>query len=76
MLARTLKQVNKSIKEQVGDVFLIKGKGYFYVSSDNDELALHLASLPSTSIYVCHINQQSVQDWVDDVKDIVGECSF
>lgn len=72
MKARTLKQVNKKIRKQIGNVMLIKGNGYFYVSNDDDEIGLKLASLYSTSIYVCHLNQQSVEDWIKDVRQITS----
>lgn len=72
MKARTLNQVNKAIKKQIGNVCLQKGKGYFYVSSENYDISLKLASLYSTSIYVCHLNQQSLEDWIKDVRDIVS----
>lgn len=68
--ARTLKQVNKAIQKEVGNVILCKGEGYFYASSDDNEIALKLASLKTTSIYVCHLNQQSVEEWVKDVRQI------
>jgi len=72
MKARTLKQVNKAIQKQIGNVILQKGNGYFYVSSEDDRIGLKLASLYSTSIYVCHLNQQSVEDWIKDVRQIVS----
>ena len=70
MKARTLKQVNRAIQREVGNVTLCKGAGYFYVTSDDLSLDLKLQSQHSTSIYVCHINQQSVEAWVSDVRDI------
>jgi hypothetical protein len=70
MKARTLKQVNKEIQKKIGNIVLQKGKGYFYVSSDDNKIGLKLSSLYSTSIYVCHLNQQSMEDWVKDVREI------
>ena len=70
MKARTLKQVNRAIQREVGNVTLCKGAGYFYVTSDDLSLDLKLQSQHSTSIYVCHLNQQSVEAWVADVRDI------
>jgi len=72
MKARTLNQVNKSIQKQIGNVILQKGDGYFYVSSEDAEIGLKLASLYSTSIYVCHLKQQSLEDWIKDVRQIVS----
>ena len=73
MKARTLKQLNKIIQEQIGDILLIKGKGYFYVTSEDEEIGLRLAGLDSTSIYVCHLNQQTVSQWIDDVRQIASK---
>jgi len=74
MMARTLKQVNRAIQKQVGNVSLCKGDGYFYVTSDDRSLDLKLQSQQSTSIYVCHLNQQSVEAWVADVRDIAEQA--
>jgi len=70
MKARTLAQVNRAIQREVGNVTLRKGAGYFYVTSDDLSLDLKLQSQHSTSIYVCHLNQQSVEAWISDVRDI------
>ena len=72
MKARTLNQVNKAIQRQLGNFTLQKGEGYFYLSSEDNELGLKLASLKSTSIYVCHLNHQSLEEWLKDVKGIVS----
>mgnify|MGYP003647637411 CR=1 FL=1 len=73
MKARTLKQINKAIRKEVGNVILCKSEGCFFVSSDNIEIGLILSSLPTTSIYVCCINHQTVSEWVSDVKNIYNE---
>tara|TARA_Y100000389_G_scaffold138948_1_gene136697 strand:- start:4022 stop:4249 length:228 start_codon:yes stop_codon:yes gene_type:complete len=71
MKARTLKQVNESIQKEVGNVILCKSEGCFFVTSDDNEVGLKLASLETTSIYICYLNQQSVEEWVKNVKQIV-----
>ena len=73
MRAKTLKQVNKAIQATIGNFLLVKGNGYFYVISNDDETSLKLWSLYSTSIYVCHLNQQSLEDWLKDVQQIVSK---
>ena len=73
MLARTLKQVNNSIQKEIGNFTLVKGEGYFYIYSEDYELDLKLKSLYTTSIYVCHLNHQSIKDWLEDVKYIVSK---
>ena len=74
MKARTLAQVNRAIQREVGNVTLRKGAGYFYVTSDDLSLDLKLQSQHSTSIYVCHLNQQSVEAWIADVRDIAEQA--
>ena len=74
MKARTLKQVNEAIRREIGNVTLRKGAGYFYVTSDDRSLDLKLQSQHSTSIYVCHLNQQSVEAWIADVRDIAEQA--
>ena len=68
-----LKTINKLIQDQIGDFKIVKNGDYFYVASDNEVLANDLASLPTTSIYVAHLNHQSTQDWIDDVKGIISQ---
>ena len=74
MKARTLAQVNRAIQREVGNVTLRKGAGYFYVTSDDRSLDLKLQSQHSTSIYVCYLNQQSVEAWIADVRDIAEQA--
>lgn len=72
MKARTLKQVNKAIQREIGNYTLVKGKGYFYVTSEDQDKDLKLSSLFTTSIFCCSLNHQSVEEWVNDVKDIIS----
>jgi len=73
MRAKTLKQVNKAIQSTIGNFLLVKGNGYFYVIGNDDETSLKLSSLYSTSIFVCHLNEQSLEDWLKDVQQIVSK---
>ena len=74
MKARKLKQVNKAIQREVGNYTLVKGEGYFYVTSEDQDKDLKLSSLFTTSIFCCSLNHQSVEEWVNDVKDIISGC--
>ena len=74
--AKTLKQVNRAIQKEIGNVELNKGKGYFYITSEDPEIGLKLSALFSTSIFVCHLNHQSVCEWVQDVKRITNNINF
>lgn len=50
---------------------LIKGDGYFYVIADEGTPAeRYLNALDSTDIYMNSFNQQSVDEWVNDVMSI------
>ena len=73
MKALNIKQVNRHIQKQIGDVQLVKDKGYFYLTSEDEGIALYLASLYSTSIFVPHLKFQSVEEWVADVEDIMSD---
>ncbi len=48
---------------------LWKDNGYFHVYTDDDDLALALTHV-TTSIYVCRFTDQSVDDWVRDIREI------
>lgn len=52
----------------LGGVHLFKGEGYFYIVTDAN---LHQI-IPNDSIYLNSFNQQSIADWVRDIKDILG----
>lgn len=69
--ARTLKQVNNKIQKVLGDYLLCKGEGYFYVCSDDPNIGLKLAGLETTSIPVCYLKHQTVDQWVSDVRGII-----
>lgn len=71
-MARSLKKVNAEIKKQIGNYTLRKGLGYFYVTSDNPIKDLKLSGLFTASIQVCHLNHQSIEQWLLDVKEIVS----
>lgn len=69
--AVSLRQVNKALKEVHPNIELIKGEGYFYISSDDDKTALMLAGLHTTSIPVYSITQQTTQQWINDVTNLL-----
>lgn len=70
-MARDIK--NKALykalaKEGIEDVILVKAEGYFFVTSDNEQMYEKLRELESTSIYVYSFAQQSIEEWVEDIK--------
>lgn len=52
-------------------VFLCKGNGYYYITSDDDDTWVLIDSLPETTIYVNSFNQQTPEQWVDDIKQLL-----
>ena len=52
---------------------LCKAKGYFYITSDDEETANEIATWNDNAIYVYGFNQQSIEDWVCDITDIIDK---
>lgn len=52
---------------------LCKARGYFYITSDDVETANEIATWNDNAIYVYGFNQQSVEDWVRDITDIIDK---
>jgi hypothetical protein len=73
--ARTLTQVNKAIQKVYPTLNLTKGEGYFYLYSDDDATGNQLAMWYCTSIYSCHLNQCTVEQWVESVEMLAEDVS-
>ncbi len=71
--AKSLIQVNKAIQAKYPLIKLVKGKGYYYVHSEDDNISLQLAALFSTSIPVANIKHQSVDNWIKDVESVLSD---
>ena len=52
---------------------LCKARGYFYITSDDVETANEIATWNDNAIYVYGFNQQSVEDWVNDIIYIIDK---
>lgn len=65
--AQSLAQVNKELHKKHPKIDIVKGKGYYYIASDDEEMGLKLAGLYTTSIPVFSITQQTVDQWLADV---------
>jgi len=76
MKARTLKQVNNRIQKKYPTIELIKGEGYFYIISEDDETAEKLASLYSTGIYTFALSHDSLEGWVNEVSELVKDLDI
>lgn len=68
-----INQVNAILSREGLKVRLRRGKGYFYIYSDDPEVALSLATLYTTSIYVYRFSAYSVDEWVREVKQILNQ---
>lgn len=71
--AKTLAQVNAAIAKEFPKVILVRGEGYFYIASDDNEVGIFLAGLYTTSIPVAKLSQQSVEVWVNDVRNLMAQ---
>lgn len=64
----TNKRLRKMLDDAgYSDVHLIKGDGYLYVDSDDAQHQDWLNALDSTSIYLNSFNQQSPEEWFQDI---------
>ena len=68
---RKLKEVLK--KEGLENINLEKGNGYFWIWSDDKEMNLKITSLYSNSILVNSFKDQSIENWVKDIKELLEE---
>lgn len=69
----TIRILNEAIQEKWPHVKLAKGKGYFYVYSDEADMGLKLAGLYTTSIDVDKINLMSLDRWVSEVEYVLRD---
>ena len=53
------------------NVLLCKGNGYYWISSDDEDTWAFIDSLPETTIYVNSFNQQTPEQWVEDIKQLL-----
>ena len=49
-------------------VLLIKGNGYYWITSDDDETYDKIQDADEQTIYVNSFNQQTPEQWVEDIK--------
>ena len=68
---RKLKQL--LAKEGLDKIILYKDYGYFYITSDDDEWATKIAGMYENAIYINSFNQQSPEEWVEDIKRLLKQ---
>jgi hypothetical protein len=47
-----------------------KREGYFYITSDDDDMWKTKYNLPETMIYANSFEQMSPEEWVDEIKKL------
>lgn len=60
----------------LGDIRLIKGAGYFYLTSDNEDWWNIINQLNDTSIYVYSFNQYSPEEWLELIQDKLNDIEY
>lgn len=64
----TNKTFRKAMEEAgLEKVQLEKGKGYFYIWSDDEETALMIAGIYDNSIMVNSFNQLNIKQWINEI---------
>lgn len=58
------------------NVILIKGSGYYWITSDDDDTFDVINGLMDTSIYVNSFNQQTPEQWVEDIKLLLKDTDL
>ena len=57
-------------------VLLIKGNGYYWITSDDDETYDAIQDAEEQTIYVNSFNQQTPEQWVEDVKYLLKDTKL
>lgn len=68
------RKLKEALKEEgLENINLEKGNGYFWIWSDDEEMNLKITSLYSNSILVNSFKNQSIENWVKDIKELLEE---
>lgn len=59
-------------KESLEKINLEKGNGYFWLWSDDDYWSNKILDLESSSILVNSFKDQSIENWVRDIKELLN----
>lgn len=57
-------------------IILCKGDGYYWITSDDDATYDIINSLAETTIYVNSFNQQTPEQWVEDIKHLLKDTEL
>jgi hypothetical protein len=70
-------KLNKLLKQNgLENVQLCKGNGYFWLTSEDDETYRILSSLETTSIYTNSFSDQTPEDWVEEIKELLKDTEL
>lgn len=73
----SLKSVNERIQAKYPLLVLVKGKGYYWVHSDDDNSATQLSRLYTTSIDIPRITLLTPDQWLDKVEWVLADsCRY
>jgi hypothetical protein len=73
MKATSIAQVNKAIQKVYPNVCIFKSEGTFFLYSDDDQTQNMLSMWVQSSIEVCHLNQLTVEQWVESVESLAQD---
>lgn len=76
---KSLNQIRREIKKQVDPRLELAanklGGSYYYFYSNDPELASKLVRLESTTILIYSWKYQSLEQWIQDARDIIEETT-
>jgi hypothetical protein len=68
---------NKLLKQNgLEKIQLCKGNGYFWLTSEDDETYRILSSLETTSIYTNSFSDQTPEEWVEEIKELLKDTEL
>lgn len=69
----TLKQVNAEIAKEFPHVFLVRGNGYYYIATDDNQTGSVIGGFYTTSISVPKLNMLTIEQWVSNVRHLMTQ---
>ena len=68
---------NKLLKQNgLEKIQLCKGNGYFWLTSEDDETYGILSALETTSIYTNSFSDQTPEDWIEEIKELLKDTEL
>ena len=73
MRPTSLKSANAHIQTKYPQIFLVRGNGYYWVASNDDNIGLQLAGLYTTIIGTPRITMLTPEQWLEQVEYILAD---